>query len=107
MLSFSIAFSEFFMGQVLIRNLDDEVIEALKLKAEINGKSLEQELRDILASAAPLTAHEKVAMAQRFQADLELPDDFDVGLAIRLGRDDEEEYRSAQGHAPGKKASQG
>ncbi|MFL5075811.1 MAG: FitA-like ribbon-helix-helix domain-containing protein, partial [Microvirga sp.] len=51
------------MGQVLIRNLDDEVIEALKLKAEINGKSLEQELRDILASAAPLTAHEKVAMA--------------------------------------------
>jgi len=46
-------------------------------------------------------------MARRFQADLEMPDDFDVGLAIRLGRDDEEEYRAAQGHAPGKKASQG
>ena len=30
-----------------------------------------------------------------------------IGLAIRLGRDDEEEYRTAQGHAPGKKASQG
>ena len=64
-------------------------------------------LRDILASAAPLTAHEKVAMARRFQADLEMPDDFDVGLAIRVGRDDEEEYRTAQGHAPGRKASQG
>jgi antitoxin FitA len=95
------------MGQVLIRNLDDEVIEALKLKAEIKGKSLEQELRDILASAAPLTTHEKVAMARRFQADLKMPDDFDVGLAIRLGRDDEEEYRRIKGDKSGKKASRG
>jgi plasmid stability protein len=33
------------MGQVLIRNLDDRVIERLKTKAELKGRSLEQELR--------------------------------------------------------------
>jgi plasmid stability protein len=40
------------MGQVLIRNLDDHIIESLKLKAELKGHSLEQELRDILKHAA-------------------------------------------------------
>jgi len=33
------------MGEVLVRNLDDHVIELLKHKAEIKGHSLEQELR--------------------------------------------------------------
>ena len=37
------------MGQVLIRNVDDRIIESLKLKAELKGHSLEQELRDILS----------------------------------------------------------
>jgi hypothetical protein len=36
-----------------------------------------------------------------------MPDDFDVGLAIRLGRDDEEEYRRIKGDKSGKKASRG
>jgi plasmid stability protein len=36
------------MGQVLVRNLDDRVIESLRAKAELKGCSLEQELRDIL-----------------------------------------------------------
>ena len=33
------------MGQVLIRNLDDGVIEALKARASARGLSLEAELR--------------------------------------------------------------
>jgi plasmid stability protein len=36
------------MAQVIVRNLDDEVVSSLKLKAELKGHSLEQELRDIL-----------------------------------------------------------
>ena len=40
------------MGQVLVRNLDDRVIESLKTKAELKGHSLEQELRDVLTNAA-------------------------------------------------------
>ena len=41
------------MGQVLVRNLDERVIESLKTKAELKGRSLEQELRDVLTRAAP------------------------------------------------------
>ena len=40
------------MGQVLVRNLDDRVIESLKTKAELKGHSLEQELREVLINAA-------------------------------------------------------
>jgi len=36
------------MGQILIRNLDDEVIARLKLNAEAASTSLEQYLRDLL-----------------------------------------------------------
>jgi plasmid stability protein len=36
------------MGQVLIRNLDDAVIQALKMRAAAHGVSLEAELRDML-----------------------------------------------------------
>ena len=53
------------MGQVLIRNLDDDVISSLRFKAQMKGRPLEQELREILTDAAPLTAAEKVAAATR------------------------------------------
>ena len=56
------------MGQVLIRNLDDHVIESLRLKAELNGHSLEQELREILKRAAGPTAEERLAMMDRVAA---------------------------------------
>ncbi len=56
------------MGQVLIRNLDDHIIESLKLKAELKGQSLEQELRDILRQAAGPTVEERLAMIDRVVA---------------------------------------
>lgn len=56
------------MGQVLIRNVEDKVIESLKLKAELNGHSLEQELRDILKRAAGPTVEERLAMIDRVAA---------------------------------------
>jgi len=56
------------MGQLLIRNLDDRIIESLKLKAEIKGHSLEQELRDILKQAAGATVEERLAMIDRVAA---------------------------------------
>lgn len=40
------------MGQVLVRNLDDAVIDALKARASARGLSLEAELRDVLTRAA-------------------------------------------------------
>ena len=77
------------MGQVLVRNLDDGVIERLKKKAELKGCSLEQELRDVLTAAAPLTAEEKIALFKKIQAKSPALKDFDVSAAIRAGRDDE------------------
>jgi plasmid stability protein len=77
------------MGQVLVRNLDDRVIEALKQKAEINGHSLEQELRDILSAAAPLTKEEKLALLRELRAQGPYLGNADVRAAIRYGRDDE------------------
>jgi plasmid stability protein len=56
------------MGQLLVRNVDDRIIEAIKLKAELNGRSLEQELREILKRAAGPTAEERLAMIERVVA---------------------------------------
>jgi antitoxin FitA len=77
------------MGQVLVRNLDDRVIESLRTKAELKGRSLEQELREVLTSAAPLTPGEKVALFHKLRAATPPLGDVDVGAAIRHGRDDE------------------
>jgi plasmid stability protein len=56
------------MGQVLIRNVDDRIIESLKIKAELKGHSLEHELRDILRRAAGPTVEERLAMIDRVTA---------------------------------------
>ena len=77
------------MGQVLVRNLEDEIIDSFKLKAELNGSSLEQELRKALKAAAPLTPDEKVALSRKWQASMPKLENFDVRAAIRHGRDDE------------------
>jgi plasmid stability protein len=77
------------VGQVLVRNLDDDVIERLKTKADLKGHSLEQELRDVLTAAAPLTPEEKVTLSRRIRSSSPPLKDFDVRAAIRYGRDDE------------------
>jgi len=77
------------MGQVLVRNLDDRVIESLKTKAELKGRSLEQELRDVLTNAAPLTPGEKIALFRKLRAAASPLGDVDVRAAIRHGRDDQ------------------
>lgn len=56
------------MAQVIIRNIEDEVVAALKQKADLHGRSLEQELRDILRSAAIFSAAERVKVADRLRA---------------------------------------
>lgn len=41
------------MAQVLVRNLDDELLERYRSAAKANGRALEAELRDGLARGAP------------------------------------------------------
>jgi antitoxin FitA len=47
------------MGQVLIRNLDDEIIAAYREAAERNNRSLEAELREALRRLRPKTNAER------------------------------------------------
>jgi plasmid stability protein len=56
------------MGQVVIRNIDDRVIERLKARAVANKKSLEQSLRELLTEAARPSRAELVAELERIRA---------------------------------------
>lgn len=40
------------MGQVLVRNLPTEVVRKLKMRARQHGRSLQEELKNILEQAA-------------------------------------------------------
>ncbi|WP_158859423.1 FitA-like ribbon-helix-helix domain-containing protein [Rhodoplanes serenus] len=86
------------MGEIRVPDIDDAVIERLRLKAARNGRSLEQELRALLAAAAPappersepaLTAAQKLDISERLLARGPDLGSFDVSAAIRHGRDDE------------------
>jgi antitoxin FitA len=77
------------MAQVLVRKLKDDVLKRHKLKADLKGHSLEQQLRDVITSAAPLTGEEKLALARRLRALSPPLHHVDAGIAIRYGRDDE------------------
>jgi len=46
------------MAQVIVRNLDKATVDALKARAAAQGRSLEQELRLLLAEAATPTRQE-------------------------------------------------
>lgn len=61
------------MGQVVIRNIDDRVLETLKARAAAEEKSLEQSLREILAEAARPRREELLAEAERIRAKTRLP----------------------------------
>jgi antitoxin FitA len=56
------------MAQVLVRNLDDQVVAALRRKADLHGHSLEQELRATLTAAVRLSGKERAELAKRVRA---------------------------------------
>jgi plasmid stability protein len=61
------------MGQVLIRNLPEGLIEAYKAKARLQGTSLEQVLRRLLERNAPFTREERTALARKYMAEFPAP----------------------------------
>lgn len=56
------------MGQLIVRNLDDDVIKRLKKRARLADKSLEQTVRDILSEAARPSREEALAEMHRLRA---------------------------------------
>lgn len=87
------------MGQIIVRNLDDQVIARLKEQARLANQSLEQTVRNILVEAAK---HSKAARwaevdalrntiaARPGYARVVVPDATEL---IREDRDNDEPYR--------------
>ncbi len=57
------------MGQLLIRNLDDNVIETLKRRAKAASTSLEAEARKALTRGTVLSREEKSVLIAELQAE--------------------------------------
>jgi plasmid stability protein len=78
------------MGQVIVRNLDDRVVEALKARAVRQARSLEAELRVILERAAAervVDVLEARARAERLRHGLEGRPHSDSAALIREDRE--------------------
>jgi plasmid stability protein len=56
------------MATIIIRNLDDEVAERLRVQARLRGVSVEQEARRLLAVGTQLTRAEIAARAAAIRA---------------------------------------
>lgn len=75
------------MAQVLIRNLDEATVDALKVRAAAHGRSLEQELRLLLTEAAQPTREEVVRTATAIRELGRKPIDVDLDSLVREDRD--------------------
>lgn len=75
------------MAQVLVRNLDDQVVERLRQRAKAEGKSLEQALRDLLTEAARPDREEILAEMDRIRAMTPAVPQTDSAELIREDRD--------------------
>lgn len=56
------------MATIIIRNLDDEVAERLKLQARLRGVSVEQEARRLLAEGTQMSRAEIASRAAAIRA---------------------------------------
>ena len=56
------------MATIIVRNLDDEVAERLRLQARLHGVSVEEEARRVLADGTRLTRAEIAAQAAAIRA---------------------------------------
>ncbi len=74
------------MGQILIRNLDDQVIAKLKLNAAAANTSLEQYLRNLLTTKVTSDKEAFLAFAKGMQESAR-PSDLDPTDLIREDRD--------------------
>lgn len=71
----------------VVLDLDEGLIERLKAKASLKGRSLEDEIREIILGAAPLTPEERVALSDRIRARQARPSDLLSEDLIREARD--------------------
>jgi plasmid stability protein len=75
------------MAQVIVRHLADDTVRLLKERARRRGRSLEQELREILAAAARQDMAEFKAQAAVIRARYQGTPQTDSVLLLREDRD--------------------
>jgi antitoxin FitA len=75
------------MADVLVRGLDSDVIDRLKVRAKQHGRSLQGEAKAILESAAPLSMTEARALAETWQRRLAGQSQSDSGDLLREDRE--------------------
>jgi plasmid stability protein len=80
------------MGQVLIRNIDDDALERLKTRAARQKTSLEQLLRELVHREAKPTREEVWSQIDRIRERIG-PVPGDSTALIREDRDNDEPYR--------------
>ena len=80
------------MKQMLVRNVDDEVAERFKKRAQAEGKSAEQALRDLIAQYAGPTRMKVIAEIDALRKRIG-PVIGDSTEFIREDRDNDEPYR--------------
>ena len=80
------------MGQLLVRDLDDEVIRRIKKRASAHGRSVEAEHRAILEEAVRRPTEPPIEAARRFVAELR-PSAADSADIIRKIRDERAQRR--------------
>ena len=76
------------MAQLLIRQLDERVVEILRARAQCRGVSLEQSLRDLLIAAAQEPSQQRSRLADLRRQTPPAGQTLDVAELIRQGRDE-------------------
>ncbi len=61
------------MADLLIPDVPDDTVDCYRRKAELNGRTLEQELRDLLERNKVFTPEERVASSRSFLARFDKP----------------------------------
>jgi plasmid stability protein len=73
-------------GQLIVRNVEDDVVRALKLRAAQNGRSAEAEHREILRRAL-LPARDRKPLKELLLAMPNVGDDSDFERIVDYGRE--------------------
>jgi plasmid stability protein len=78
------------MAQILIRNLDDAVLDALRRKAGEHGSSVEEEARQALSASVGLTREEALRRMDEIRAKIgRLPGETSLEILRRDRQRDE------------------
>ena len=81
------------MPDVLVRNLDEETVNGLKMRAKRKGRSLQAELRVILTDAAEDRRERAIQAMEEIQARFAGRRFSDSSELIREDRENDEPYR--------------